>query len=170
MTDETTGTARTLPEQFGPRPAWLRRAEVERQIRALSARLLLRAQGLDVKLERGSLFEIARIEQSLISMMASEEPLARQEAARRIADALLDVGEREEPTFWSTHLGRALSREIGYVTPWAPHDVARNVLHVSRQAIDQMAAKGRLDMNARLVSRESLQQAAAARWPHGNDV
>lgn len=173
MTDQTTtaGPARALPEQFGPRPAWLRRGEAHRQVQALGARLEKRAWSLAESANVGEIPAFAAMAETLAqTLLDTRNAEGRQSAARLIADTLLDVGEREEPTFWVTDLGRAIAREIGYVAPWVPHAVTQSVLRVSRQAIDQMAAKGRLDMEARQISRESLKRAAAERWPHGNDV
>ena len=42
--ETTTSPARALPAQFGPKPGWLRRDEINRQIRTLVGRFVLRAQ------------------------------------------------------------------------------------------------------------------------------
>lgn len=174
MSETTEGAraARALPPSFGPKAGHLRRKEIQRQVDALTHRLLRRVNDLAVQFPYHR--EIARISQSLNMMLASSEAAARQEAAQRIADHLLDVGERDDPTFWTTDLGRAIAREIGWVGPLPTRVIARNVLQVSRQAVDQMVTRGDLDTGTGqagpCVTRHSLQQAAARRWPHASDI
>lgn len=161
---ETTGI------QLGPRPGWLRRAEIARQIEALTYRTVRRVDALGVVFRSSLSFELARIGQALATMLTSPDEKARQEGARLIAEHLLDVGEKEDPGFWATDLGRAISREIGWVAIMPPKVIARNVLHVSRQAVDQMISRGELDSGGGpTVTRDSLRRAAAKRWPLDDD-
>lgn len=176
MSDETeTRPARaTLPPNFGPRLGHLRRAEARRQIDALAGRLVRRMQRLDVHLARGGTAELESITGALSAMLFSPEESAREAAASAICAGLLDVGELTAPEFWATDLGRAVAREIGWIAPLAPRVVARNVLHVTRQAVDQMVTRGTLDagrgQQPPAVTRDSLRKAAATRWPLAGDL
>jgi hypothetical protein len=173
-TTEEARPERALPPSFGPRPGHLRRAEINRQVEALVHRLMMRVSGLDVVLDHGILAEEVRLDGALTMMLASHEPAARRQAARLAGDHLLDVGEKDDPTFWATDLGRAIAREIGWVGILPTRVIARNVLHVSRQGVDQMVRRGDLDagsgQDAPCVTRRSLQIAAARRWPFESDV
>jgi hypothetical protein len=176
VSDETTEARpeRALPPSFGPKPGHLRKAEIKRQIEGLVWRLLQRVNLLEVSLRDSMTAELYRIERVLGAMLSSPEPSAREVGAGAVARSLLDVGELESPEWWCTDLGRAVAREIGYIAPAVPRAVARNILHVSRQAIDQMIARGALDTfgghTPPAVTRESVCRAAAARWPRESDV
>jgi hypothetical protein len=165
---------RALPPNFGPKPGHLRKAEIERQITALAGRLVQRMQRLDVHLAQGGTAELERISGTLKRMLFSNQESTREAAASAIVAALLDIGEATAPEFWCTDLGRALAREIGWVSPLAPRVFARNILHVSRQAVDQMVTRGALDAGRGhqppAVTRDSLRRAAEARWPRESDV
>lgn len=125
MTETTEGRpARTLPPTFGPRPGHLRREEMDRQIYALVGRLTFRLRGLDFSLPDGGTAEMERLNGTLKLMLSSDQPAARKAAAEMIAGHLLDVGESADPTFWATDLGRAIAREIGYVTPFPTRLIA----------------------------------------------
>lgn len=169
---ETTG--RRLPASFGPRPGHLRRAEINRQVEALVHRLMTRVGGLNVALSHGTLSEEVRLDGTLTTALAHREPMARQQAARLIGAHLLDHGEKDDPAFWATDLGRAIAREIGWIHPAPTRVVARNVLDVTRQGVDQMVKRGDLDAGtdgiSPCVTRESLQAAAAKRWPYETDI
>jgi hypothetical protein len=170
MTETTEGPARALPPTFGPRPGTLRRTEINRQVEALVHRFTMRMSGLAV-LAHGLLAEQVRLDGSLVMMLASEERMARAAGAELIGRHLLDVGEKTDPAFWSTDLGRAIAREIGWVDLLPPRAVAQAVLQVSRQAVFQMVDRGDLEGGTgKGVRRASLQQAAARRWPREADV
>lgn len=172
MSDNTTAVpARALPPAFGPKPGQLRRVEVRRQVEALGTRLEQRAQRLlDSQQGEATGPWFADMAKALgEQLLESDQAQERRDAAMLIADTLLDVGERHDATFWRSDLGRALAREGGYPGPWPSHGVAEAVLQVSRQAIDQMAGRGDLHMEARLISRASLRTAAAKRWPREED-
>lgn len=172
MTETTEATDRGEGGRFSTKPGHLRRSEIRRQVDALTHRLLRRANDLAVQFAYHR--EVARISQSLNMMLASPHASAREEAARRIADHLLDVGEREDPAFWTTDLGRAVAREIGWSGILPTRTIARSVLNVSRQAVDQMVQRGDLDAGSGqagpCVTRDSLRRAAARRWPFEADV
>lgn len=158
-----------LPPQFGPRPGWLRVEEFERQIDALVARLIRRVQNLGLSVGNG-VIEMDKTAETIKLMMRSQQP-ARARAATIISETLLDVGEREDPGFWASDLGRAMAREIGYSTPLPTRQIAAAILHVSRQAVGQMIAReGGLEGTDAGVTRLSLQEAALARWPHERDI
>lgn len=169
MTETTEGRERSLPASFGPKPAHLRRAEIVRQIRALGSRL--EGRWLALGLPGGA---VAMAESLANQMVVTGNAAGRRSAAELIARSLLDVGERDDPAFWATDLGRAIAREIGWPGILPARVIARNVLHVSRQAVDQMVARGDLDAGSGqagpCVTRQSLQRAAARRWPHENDI
>ena len=157
------------PSAFGPRPGWLRRGEVKRQVEALTARLVKRPADLGFTWE-GVEKDGGRSKASaLVMMLESDNPGAREEAAQVVYTALLDVGERDQPGWWATDLGRAVAREIG--VPYPSRQVAQAVLQVTKQAVAQMVASGRLGGGPDgSISRTSLRDEAARRWPRENDV
>jgi hypothetical protein len=157
-----------LPPQFGPRPGWLRQAEIDRQIETLVARLLRRVGNLGLSVGNGVL-EMDKTADTLKLMMSSEPP-ARARAATIISETLLDVGERESPDFWGSDLGAAMAREIGFSTPFPTRQIAAAVLRVTRQAVGQMIARRDLVGTDAGVDRLSLQGAALARWPREADI
>lgn len=159
---------RPLPPQFGPRPGTLSRKEIGRQITLLADRLVRRARNLGLTVTSGHVDPDSMAE--VLTMMLHSEPPGRSRGATIISEALLDVGERESPDFWTTDLGCALAREIGWCGPEPTRSVAAAVLRVSRQAIGLMVQEGRLAATDAGVTRESLQDAALARWPRESDT
>lgn len=160
---------RVLPASFGPKPAHLRRSEIVRQVRSMGSRL--EGRWLALGLPGGAV----GIAESLANQLVHTGNTAgRRSAAELVAKALLDVGERDDPAFWASDLGRAIAREIGWIHPTPTRVIARHVLNVSRQAVDQMVGRGDLDAGAGNISpcvtRHSLQQAAARRWPYESDI
>lgn len=165
---ETTG--RRLPACFGPRPGVLSRRKIRRQLEELGERLEARVMALD---PQGS-HNFASMSRTLANIMLAPVKSARQAGADLACKSLLDVGERDDPAFWATDLGRAIAREIGWIHPAPTWAVARNVLGVTRQAVDQMVQRGDLDAGtdgaSPCVTRDSLQRAAAKRWPYETDI
>jgi hypothetical protein len=159
---------RPLPPQFGPRPDALSRPEIDRQIEALTARLVRRVQNLGLGVVNGVL-EVEQAAQTLAAMMAGAPP-ARARAATIIAETLLDVDERESPDFWGTDLGAAMAREIGFCHPNPTRQVAAAVLRVTRSAVGQMVQRGVLVGTDAGVTHLSLQEAALTRWPRESDL
>lgn len=163
-------TTRQLPASFGPKPGALERREIRRQMEALGERLEARAMALD---PQGS-HNFASMSRTLANILVSPNPGARQAGADLTCKSLLDVGERDDPAFWASDLGRAIAREVGWIRQWPSRMIARHVLNVSRQAIDQMIQRGDLDAVQGhvppAVTRHSLQKAAAKRWPYESDT
>jgi len=157
---------KALPDPFGPRPGWLRRPEIRRQILTLAYRLEERVTQFG--LSRSADHEAGA--HVLCRMIFSDDEETRHAAVNTVCASLLDVGERESPDFWATDLGRAIAREIGYVTPFPTRAIAESVLHVSRQGVFQMLKRGDLESVGGNPSRESLRVAAAKRWPMAADV
>ena len=158
-----------------PRPGALSRTEARRQIEDLAVRLANRLAALDVRLEGGGLAATAKAGKALDLMLAATDAKARRHAANIIAAALLDLGERNDPEWWRTHLGRVLAREVGWWAPWPSRKVAEAVLDVSKQAIAQMIQRGELeerreDGQPAGITALSLQEAVEKRWPREADL
>jgi hypothetical protein len=107
-------------------------------------------------------------------MLFSTDEMSRRIAADVITQSFIDPAQLADPTWWTCDLARALAREIGHVDHHVTRTTARHILHVSRQAVDQMVSRGDLDavtgQSQPAVTRESVARAARRRYPYTSDT
>jgi hypothetical protein len=165
---------RPLPPAFGPRPGTINLTAVREQVRALAVRLINRAAALGIPVAGeidGHPDGVNRVTAPLNMMLTHPEAAGRRQAATLAVVGLADVGERDDPEWWGTDLGRYVAREIGSHRPYVERQTAAAVLGVTRQAIGQMVRRSDLDEDpAEGITARSLRIAAERRWPRETDT
>lgn len=64
--------------------------------------------------------------------------------ARTILRTLVDEGERDDPAFWSTALGRAIAWWTGGPEGWVSRHIAAAILGTTRQSVHELVKRQRL--------------------------